>query len=230
MITSSIIEKYIQYLESNRHRSRNTIESYQNDLRNYCEYLCNPGNSLLETSGLSVLDLSQRIIETTPQTAHAFCDFLKSKFYAPATVARKCAAVEGLYKYLQKTGHIKENPFGNFKFVKPKNTGRICLDDSQVSKLLGSIGNNNWLGIRDKAVVILLYTTGIKVGELLRLTLDDYSANEKVLSIHKSGGKTRLVPIPDQTAIMLYDYILVRRLKAQVCEPPTEILFLNRDK
>jgi integrase/recombinase XerD len=230
--TSSIVEEYFQYLISSRHRSRNTIESYQNDLRQYAEFLCHPSNNPFETSGLSMLagmDLSQRIVEAAPQTVQLFCEFLKSKFYAPATIARKCAAVEGLYKYLQKAGHIKQNPFADFQFVKSKTVGRICLEESQIAKLLESIPDSNWLGVRDKTVAALLYATGIKVGELLRLTLMDYSADEKSLSIHKPGGKTRNVSIGDRAAIQLDDYLQVRRLKSQASDTPTELLFLNRD-
>jgi site-specific recombinase XerD len=227
-----MIEDYLHYLESSRHRSRNTVESYQNDLRQYGEFLCNPSDNPFETSGLSMLaglDLSQRIVEATSQTVHIFCDVLKSKFYAPATIARKCAAVEGFYKYLLKAGQIKQNPFADFRFVKPQTSGRVCLEESQISKLVESIPDHNWLGVRDKTVVALLFTTGLKVGELLRLTLMDYSAHEKSLSIRKPGGKTRKVSIGDRAAIMLGDYLQVRRLKSEVCDTPTELLFLNRD-
>jgi integrase/recombinase XerD len=230
--TSAMVEEYLQYLVSSRYRSHNTIESYQNDLRQYGEFLCHPSENPFETSGLSMLaglDLSQRIVEATSQTVRLFCEFLKSKFYAPATIARKCAAVEGLYKYLQKTGHIKQNPFSDFQFVKSKTVGRICLEEPQISKLVESIPDSNWLGVRDKTVAALLYATGIKVGELLRLTLMDYSAQEQSLSIHKPGGKTREVSIGDRAAILLGDYLQVRRLKSQASDTPTELLFLNRD-
>lgn len=232
MNTSSIVQEYIQYLVNNRHRSPNTIESYQNDLRQYGEFLYPPSNNPFETSGLAMLagpDLSQRIVEVSPQTVRLFCDFLKSKFYAPATIARKCAAVEGLYKYLQKAGQIQQNPFAGFHFVKSKTGGRICLEESQILKLVESIPDRNWLGVRDKTVAALLYATGIKVGELLRLTLADYSAHEKSLSIHKSGGKTREVSVGDCAGILLDDYLQIRRLKLQASDMPTELLFLNRD-
>jgi site-specific recombinase XerD len=229
---SSFAEEYIQYLADSRRRSPNTIESYQNDLRQYGQFLCNPGPNPFETSGLSMLagaDLSQRIVEATPQTVQLFCDFLKAKFYASATIARKCAAVEGFYKYLQKAGHIRQNPFADFQFVKPKTQGRVCLDDSHITKLVESIPDNHWLGVRDKTVVALLYATGIKVGELLRLTLTDYSAQEQSLSIHKPGGKTRKVAVSDRAAVLLHEYILVRSLKSENSGTPTELLFLNRD-
>lgn len=232
MKTSSIVEDYIEYLAGSRHRSRNTIESYQNDLRQYGEFLCVPSNNPFETSGLSMLaglDLSQRIVEAATQTVRPFCDYLKSKHYAPATIARKCAAVEGLYKYLLKVGHIQQNPFADFQFVKPKTAGRVCLEESQVSKLVESIPDTNWLGVRDKTVVALLYTTGIKVGELLRLTLSDYSAHEENLSICKPGGKTRKVTVGQRTSILLHDYIMVRSLKSESSDTSTELLFLNRD-
>lgn len=232
MKTSSIVEEYLQYLTGSRHRSPNTIESYQNDLRQYGEFLCHPSNNPFETSGLSMLaglDLSQRIVEATPQTVRLFCEFLKSKFYAPATVARKCAAVEGLYKYLQTLGHIQQNPFADFQFVKPKTAGRVCLEESQIAKLLESIPADHWLCVRDKTVISLLYATGVKVGELLRLTLMDYSADEKTLSVHRPGGKTRKVSVGDWAAIQLGDYLQVRPLKSQTCGIPTELLFLNRD-
>ncbi len=178
---------------------------------------------------LAGADLSQRIVEATPQTVRLFCEFLKSKFYAPATIARKCAAVEGLYKYLQKAGDIKQNPFADFQFIKPKRGGRVCLEESQISKLLDSIPKDNWLGVRDKTVAALLYATGVKVGELLRLTLMDYSAEEQSLSIRKPGGKTRNISVKDRAAIELGDYLQVRRLKSQASDTPTELLFLNRD-
>jgi integrase/recombinase XerD len=230
--TASVVETYIQYLSESRHRSRNTIESYQNDLRQYGQFLCGSGTDPFETSGLSVLagsDISQGVMDATPQTVRLFCEFLKSKFYAPATIARKCAAVEGLYKYLHKSGHIQQNPFADFQFVKPKTNGRVCLDDAQISKLVESIPDTHWLGVRDKTVVALLHATGIKVGELLRLTLSDYSAHEQCLSIHKPGGKTRKVAIGDHAAVLLHDYIMVRSLKSEGCDTPTELLFLNRD-
>jgi integrase/recombinase XerD len=225
-------EEYIHYLANSRHRSSSTIESYQNDLRQYGEFLCRPSMHPFETSGLSMLaglDLPQRIVATTPQTVQVFCEFLKAKFYAPATIARKCAAVEGFYKYLQKAGHIKQNPFEDFQFTKPKTGGRACLEESQILKLLESIPNGNWLGVRDKTVLAVLYTGGMKVGELSRLTLADYSADEKTLSIHRPGGKTRKVSVPDWAAAMLLAYMQIRRQKSEACNPPTELLFLNRD-
>ena len=234
MKTCLAVEEYLHYLKDSRHRSPNTIESYQNDLRQYCEFLCNLSQKLhpFETSGLSMLpgpDLPARIVQAMPPTAQAFCEFLKAKFYAPATIARKCAAAEGFYKYLRKIGQIKQNPFEDFQFVKPKPSGRVCLEEPQIAKLLSAVPNNSWLGIRDKAVVALLYTTGIKVGELSQLTLADYSANEKNLHIRKRGGRTRIVSVPDRAEAVIQEYLSVRRLKSEECTPPTEILFLNRD-
>lgn len=230
----SLTEEYLWYLKNSRHRSPNTLESYQNDLRQYCDFVsgCAETSHPLGTSGLSVLskaDLSTRIMQATPETAADFCEFLKSKFYAPTTIARKCAAVEGFYKHLYKDGQVAENPFCNFHFVKPKRAGRICLEDSHVAQLLNAIPGNKWLGVRDRAVVTLLYTTGVKVGELSHLAPMDYSANEKMLSICKPGRKTRIIFLPEQAAIILQDYLSARRQKTEGCTLAMESLFLNRD-
>jgi site-specific recombinase XerD len=230
----SLTEEYLWYLENSRHRTPNTLESYQNDLRQYCDFVssCAEISYPRGTSGVSVLsevDLSTQITQATSETAADFCEFLKSKFYAPTTIARKCAAVEGFYKHLSRNGRVAENPFCNVHFVKPKHAGRICIEDSHVLQLLNAIPGDDWLGLRDRAIVVLLYTAGIKVGELSHLSPMDYSADEKTLSICKLGRKTRIAFLPEQAAIILQDYLSARRQKIEEATPAREILFLNRD-
>jgi site-specific recombinase XerD len=230
----SLPEEYLWYLENSRHRSPNTLESYQNDLRQYCDFVSSYDETSYPkgASGVSVLsevDLSTQITQATSETAADFCKFLKSKFYAPTTIARKCAAVEGFYKHLHRNGRVSENPFCNLHFVKPKHAGRVCLEDSHVLQLLNAIPGDDWLGLRDRAIVALFYTTGIKVGELSHLSPMDYLANEKTLSICKPGRKTRIVFLPEQAAIILQDYLSARQQKTAECTPAKEILFLNRD-
>jgi integrase/recombinase XerC len=230
----ALTQEYLRYLENSRHRSLSTLESYQSDLQQYCDFISSNPEAIrsLGTSGLAGLlevDLSTQITLAVSETAEAFCTYLKMKFYTPPTIARKCAAVEGFYKYLYKKGRSGKNPFSTIHFVKPKHSGRVCLEDSHVMQLLDLIPCHSWLGFRDRAVTALLYTTGIKIGELSRLTLADYSADEKILAVCKPGRKTRTISVPEWAAIILQNYLSVRRQETEGRCPGTDVLFLNRD-
>jgi integrase/recombinase XerD len=234
MKTPESVENYLGYLETVRRRNRSTLMFYRKDLLQYCEFLAGhaAASRPLETSGLSLLpeaNICGLILQATAKTAEAFRDALKQKSFASATIARKCAAVEGFYRYLAKTGQIVKNPFYELSLERSKSRQRTCLDDSQVNQFIESIPMDCWLGFRDRAITAILYTTGVKIGDLSNLSVTDYYPADRSLHIRKSGGKTRAVRLSDRTAAILDEYLAHRLSALQHCPNPIDTLFLNRE-
>lgn len=206
------LEEFLAYLELERGLSPTTRSSYQQDL------------ALFETF------LRQRHVESLarvqPIHVREFLQFLRTS-RSPSTVARKLAAVKGLFRYLEAQRVIERSPTA---FIQtPRLWQRLpqTLNIEEVERLLGSV-NAEGLGLRDLAMLELLYGTGLRVSELISLDMTSCNFDAGFLRCVGKGNKERIVPLGRRANEALRRYLRLERSQLVKRHPETQALFLNR--
>ena len=169
---------YQRYLTDEKHASANTISSYMRDLRQFASY-----------TGERQLELTD-VTETRVST---YLDFLSGQGKSPATVSRSLASIKGFYHYLVSKGVMEENPAAHVASVKSEKKLPQVLTGKEVERLLAQPKCTDMKGYRDKAMLELLYATGIRVTELISLNLTDVNLAGSFIHC-ESKGKERIIP------------------------------------
>jgi len=187
-----MIDTYLGYLRDVRRMSPNTVESYARDLAALAAFA--------ERKGRSVDALDRRDLE-------AFARALMTDGLAPRSVARAVACVRGYYKFLLAEKKIASNPAEDFRAPRawPALPKYLGLDD--VDKLLAQPDPSTSRGLRDKALVELLYATGLRVTELLSLKPGDVALDAGYLTCIGKGDKQRIVPLGHAAADWIRRYL-----------------------
>jgi integrase/recombinase XerD len=186
------IDEYLTYLRDVRRMSPNTIESYARDLGAL--------GAFAESRGLDVSTLERQDLE-------AFVRHLMSTGLSPRSVARAVACVRGFYKFLSVEQKRDASPADGLQ--PPRAWQRLpkflSLDD--VDKLLAQPDTSTPRGLRDKALIEVLYATGLRVSELIALRAGDLNLEEGYLTCIGKGDKQRMVPLGQQAAEWVRRYI-----------------------
>ncbi|MEP9412644.1 MAG: site-specific tyrosine recombinase XerD [Candidatus Brocadia sp.] len=185
------VEKYLSHIEHNRNFSSQTVRAYRYDLHQYLSFLTAEGCSLGSVTRLFL---------------RKFFAFLKKQNYSKTTIARKLVSIRSLYKFLCREGILKFNPLENV--CAPKLEKRLpgFMSINEAETLLNLPGLNTPLGIRDKAIMETLYSTGMRVSELVGIDVTDVDFFNEVVKVRGKGKKERLQPIGNYAldAIRLY--------------------------
>lgn len=147
---------------------------------------------------------------------------------APATVARKLAAIRGFYGFLLRTGRVGQNPADLVSAPRRKSKLPQVLTIEQMSSLLDSVPSGSPLEIRDRAMFELTYSCGLRSEEVLTLTTDSIDFDDELIRVLGKGSKHRLVPVgePARKAVELY---LEKARPSLVVDPAERALFLSRN-
>jgi integrase/recombinase XerD len=208
------IDKFLKYLEVEKGFSHNTLEAYKNDLNQLAGFL--------EESGITPWEDFNR------QAVLSYLTNLKERRYAATTVARKVAAIKSFFGFLVAEGLVKENPTREVPSPRVGKSLPKPISITQARQLLEETEKRDTPEAkRDKAMLHLLYASGMRVSELVSLNLNDIDTEGGYVRCFGKGGKERLIPIHSQAVAALKDYISQGRprLKAGGGE---EALFLNR--
>ena len=187
-----VIREFISYLHYTKRTSTNTEVSYQRDLKKLVSYLHSKG--IQEITEVSELDLQGYIHE------------LERENFASSTISRSVASIRALFQYLQKEGVIRNDPSDVLKPPKVEKKAPGILSVEDVDKLLKQPDTVTPKGIRDTAMLELLYATGMRVSELLRLTVDDLNLEFGYVNCH-DNGKERVIPIGNVSRKALMHYM-----------------------
>ncbi len=195
----SLVQQFVDYLRHERHFSPYTARCYGADLRQYCEHLAGQSNN-----GSSV-DQQLSAIDTVG--IRSFLTHLDGFGYSPATTARKIATLRSFYRWMQKRGHMQTNPM--LLIRTPKQTKRLpkAISVEQVEKLLAAPDNRDTLGARDRAILETLYSTGVRVSELVDLNRNDLDFGGQTLHIRGKGKKERIVPLGSHALAAIRHYL-----------------------
>ena len=187
-----VIREFISYLHNTKRTSTNTEVSYQRDLKKLVSYLHSKG--IQEITEVSELDLQGYIHEPEREN------------FASSTISRSVASIRALFQYLQKEGVIRNDPSDVLKPPKVEKKAPGILSVEDVDKLLKQPDTVTPKGIRDTAMLELLYATGMRVSELLRLTVDDLNLEFGYVNCH-DNGKERVIPIGNVSRKALMHYM-----------------------
>ena len=210
-ILLSQLNSYLNYLSTDKQASDNTTQSYRRDLTKFIEYA--------EISGIVAYN------EVDDGTVAEFKNYLNSKGLSSASVSRTLSSLRGLYTYLISCGICESNPAKAIHNDKIEKKDMLILTSKEVEKLLNQPDTNDIKGMRDKAMLEVLYATGIKVSELINLTLDDVNLQ---LSFIRCGvdDKERFIPIYPIAAKAVEVYLEKSR-KLLVTDSNEKALFVN---
>lgn len=190
------IGQFTDSLWMERGLSEHTLAAYRNDLAGLAAWLCAGGRTLLTARRQDLLDyLAARV------TAGA----------RPRTTARLLSALRRFYRYQVREGRLKEDP--SVRIDSPR-IGRPLpdtLSEQEVDALLEAPDTGDALGLRDRAMLELLYACGLRVSELVGLTTDQVNLNQGVVRLMGKGGKERLVPLGEEAVEWLQNYLIEAR-------------------
>lgn len=207
-----LIEDYLRYLGEKKNRSALTLESYRNDLGQFAAFLTDSA------------DADAALLAANADSACRFVDGLKSQ-YTRSTLNRKITAVRGFYGYLVAAAKVTANPLDPLHTQSARTASFDFLEEARLQQLFDTISGGHWLAFRDRAIVAMLYSTGMRVGELLNCRLDDLDADCETVQIRAAGRPTRLGHLVTWAAQAVKQYI-ARRPSKDIAE---KILFVNRD-
>ncbi len=172
--------EYLNILKLERNLSDNTIEAYQNDLFQFKEFLIE--NNIFElsnvTTNLIKINLSQ--IRENKQKTTSFARYLSS--------------LRGFFNYLEANNYIMQNPMDKIEGPKLKRDIPTVLSLEEVEKIFNCI-DESVLGIRDRAMLELLYSSGLRISELINLKTNDIFLNDEIIRVFGKGSKERIIPV-----------------------------------
>lgn len=214
IIVKKIIDEFIYYLAVERGLAENTLTSYRLDLKSYLSFCRNYGLSSLEQADRNT------IVSYLFQLQLAGC--------SPATVSRHLAATRSFYKYLVSEDAITKDPTTELEF--PKLTKKLprVLTMAEMELLLGQPSLSEPIGIRDKAMLELLYATGLRVSELVSLNVEHINLESGFIRCFGKGAKERIVPLGDVAARYLKEYLIRGRSKLKISGSDISALFFNQ--
>ena len=210
MIQKSI-NAYVRYLHDVKKTSYNTEMSYQRDLNKMHKYL--------QENGI------KKIAHITEDVLEGYVAYLKEHNFANATMSRHIAAMKGWFLFMVKEGMVEEDVAGNLKAPKIEKKAPDILKMEEVVKLLEEPKGSNPKELRDKAMLELLYATGIRVTELISLTTAQLNMQMNYI-ICNDGHKDRIIPFGIKAREALLNYLEYSR-GVMIHNLKSDILFVN---
>ncbi len=207
-----ILNKYIDYIRNEKELTSNTLEAYIRDIVQFKEYL-NKNNVRDSTT------VNKTIVIT-------YLMQLQKDGKATSTISRNLASIRCFYQYLLNNNLIKEDPTNNLRSPKCEKKLPSILTKEEVDILLAQPRKDNFKEVRDKAMLELLYATGIRVSEIIALNMDNLDLKLGYLDLDTSGISERVVPVGSVALKHLNNYI--DNYRSQVLKDEEEkALFLN---
>lgn len=195
-LTRDLIREYISFVRVEKGLAKNTLEAYERDLRKLAAWA--------EKNGLELLTLSRTDLREW------LMDLSRSKV-SENTKRRLISAVRGFYKFLMTDGHLSKSPAEDLgppqkSFYLPQ-----FLNQSEIEQLLTSPDTSTETGLRDRAIMELMYACGLRVSEVVGLQVQNADIDAGILTATGKGSKTRKIPIGTSAVEWLKSYLAVRR-------------------
>lgn len=245
MEDSIIIHEFLNYLSFEKRFSEHTAKCYGADLRQYGEFLsgCSQDSPAVSESiaegephvSTAVMatqtkaKIDQLLLSADTNAVRAYLANLNERQYSKATIARKLATLRSFYKFLVKRNQVSSNPVLSVRTPKQEKKLPRFLEYDQVRRLLEAVPTDNWLGARDRAILETLYSTGIRVSELVGLNMDDVDFLGEVVHIRGKGKKERITPIGFSALQAIQHYMEFRNRRAQNDSNfDSKVLFVNK--
>jgi integrase/recombinase XerD len=205
-------KEFLTYIQVEKGLARQTLESYKRDLERLQTWATARDKEITE---LTRADLRQWIAS------------LSRDGLAPTSIARAVSTTRGFFKFLMLDGHIKSHPADDLDTPQRFNYLPKFLTEEEINRLLAAPDIATEEGIRDRAMLEIMYATGLRVSELVALKHDDVDLLAGLVVCHGKGNKQRRVPLGKSAIHWLQQYSAV---KAGYGKPSTANIFLNRGR
>jgi integrase/recombinase XerC len=241
---ASLIQQFVNYLRAERHFSPHTAKCYAADLQQFCGFLCfqrlhapesAAGNGKIDDmsrlappDGTTSEDLNHQLLEVNTDQVRNLMSELREHNYCKSTVARKLATLRSFYKFLVRRGYLTTNPVAPIRTPKQDKRLPKFLEVEQIEKLLANPDTTNLLGARDRAMLETLYSTGMRVSELIALDVRDVDLAGNVVRVAGKGKKRRVIPLGPGAVRQILHFLDLRRNDPRAGTFDNEALFINK--
>lgn len=247
------VQEFLNYLQYERHFSTYTSKCYGADLRQFGLFLAGvqdiPASILLSqpAAGTAAVSLSrqlqseqdahpsearpehieQLLLNADAEDVRRYLQHMREHSYSKATVARKLATLRSFFKFLNKRGLTGNNPMLSIRTPKLDKRLPKFMTEEQVTRLLQTPNDLDILGSRDKAMLEVIYSSGLRVSELVGLNVEDLDFVGGVIKVRGKGKKERVSPV-GQTAVNALSKYMVMRKAVMTTDSPNAPLFVNK--
>jgi len=200
------IQDYKRYLSYEKNYSFHTVKNYIKDIEQFVVF-------------------NNKKIEVDENDIKRFLEFLGKKKYSRRSIARKIVAIRNFYKFLIKIKRIKINPFTYILTPKAEKKLPSVLTEKEIENLMSAATGKDFISLRDRTILELIYSTGIRVSELVNMDVSDIDFVNEEIKVLGKGGKQRIIPAGSVALNILHCYL--KELKKI---DTSGILFINKNK
>ena len=211
LLKDPITRSFIDYLYVEKGLSQNSVKSYQSDLLHFMEW------------SVQALKIPAKL--TTSQDINKYIKYLFDQDFKSSSVNRKISSIKAYFIFLKKKKYIDVIPTEDIPIPKQNKNLPNSMSEKDVETLLSCINSKKDIEIRDRAMVELLYATGVRVSELINIKFSNIDMNRNVVRVLGKGSKERLIPFGDQAHDSITKYLQIRG-KSQ----SKELFLSNRGK
>lgn len=243
MEINELTQQFLRYLRLEKHLSEPTARYYHADLKQFCVFLLSGKIQKIDKKQAAILKKTPQppaTIEIQQQTEQLlitvdtpriefYLQNLEDSQYSRITINRKLAALRCFYRFLIIKKLVGTNPVDFVKVPKQKKGPPMTLSYEQIQRLLDTPPSDNWLGARDRAILHLLYSSGMLASELVKLKKEDIDLVARVVQIRGRNGDKRTLTIAQSALMAIERYlILVEKQRRHDKQASGTILFPNR--
>ncbi len=215
------IQEFSVYLKVEKNASAHTFSSYLHDINQFVEFL--------QETGHAVSDGEIKPENVDRIAIRSFLAYLHQASNSTSTITRKLSCLSSFFKFLCREGRLEENIVKSIP--RPKKTGKLpsFLSVDEMFRLLELPNPKSFIGARDRAILELFYSTGIRISELSQLILEDIDYNRGTVKVFGKGSKERLVPVGKKAISAVQHYLPFRKDKIKNQNPSSVSLplFIN---
>lgn len=204
------LNRFQQYLTQERNLSYQTVKSYTSDIKDFLSFLSSRKKELEEVGY---------------PTVREYLSSLQKRSLQKSTLARRVSVLKNFFHYLCLKGYLSSFILSGLRGPKLQKKIPSFLEEEEVEKLLNSVKGEGFFYYRDKAVLELLYATGMRIAELVDLNIDNIDFTGETVKVRGKGNKERIIPVGNYALKALTAYRELRREKAK---PGVKALFLNK--
>ena len=193
-------ERFFRYLAVEKNSSELTIVNYRKDIQAFVDFSLERAKGTFTWEQVGALEI------------RSYLAYLNQKQYARRTIARRISALRSFYKYLLRENLVEYNPLSKVRSPKLDKKLPTFLDELEITQLLKLPDAGKPLGLRDQAILELLYATGCRVSELVGMTMDRLDLSNRFVLLSGKGKKERVVPLGHTCCLALEAYYPKRRV------------------
>ena len=213
------IQEFKKYLLVEKNSSQHTLDGYLNDIAQFQDFLIHSGHAI--ESATIQLDKIDRL------AVRSFMGYLYEKNFSATTMRRKLSTLSSFFRFLCREGYLKTNVAKTVPAPRIQNKLPAYFSVDEMFRLLQLPEGEGFLPVRDRALLELFYSCGLRISELVGLTLEDINLDSRMVKVLGKGGKERILPMGRHCVEALNLYLNTRMDKIRDYCSGTEKLFLN---